>query len=210
MGIGFVLLIWIALFSCAGIPVAGVLAWWSWRNSRRLVGPWKARAFAAGSLPFVLIGVGLVWFMGYAIVAGQLGMDPGLGDSWSVPLTNGYFFCMIDVPDKGYLMKGGCSGSPPVDDITHLAQCGSVIAGSNDSGPFLFDTSSDALIKNADEPGVVKQCGPSAPLQPVGEFYRSRRSGWLDLVSLVVLLGLVLSTSAFWYKHLIRGRKVVA
>ena len=158
----------------------------------------------------MLIGVGLAWFMGYAIIAGLLGMDPGLGDSWSVPLTNGYFFCMIDVPDKGYLMKGGCSGAPPVHDITHLAQCGTFIAGSNEAGPFLFDTASDALIESVDKAAVAKQCGSSVQFQSADEFYRSRRSGWLDLAALAALLGLVISTSVFWHKHFIRGREVLA
>ncbi|MBX7184669.1 MAG: hypothetical protein K1Y01_05925 [Vicinamibacteria bacterium] len=203
-------MIWIALFSCAGVPVAGALAWWSWRNSRHGALPWKARALVAGALPYALIAVGLAWFIGYAIIAGSLGMDPGLGDSWSVPLTNGYFFCMIDVPDKGYLMKDGCSGSPPVDGITRLAQCGNFVTGSNGSATFLFDTARDVLVANPSQAVIDKECGPSIQLQAANEFYGARRSGWLDLGALAVLLGLVTSISVFWHGRFIRERKVVA
>src|SRR5258708_5442208 len=122
MGLGFVLLVWMIFFGCAGLPVAGGLAYWSWRSGRDAHSPSKWRAFAAGLLPFALIVVGLFWFFGYAAYSWSVRkVDPGLGDSWAVPLRHGYFFCMIDVTDQGYLMKDGCSGSPPVLDIRELA-----------------------------------------------------------------------------------------
>jgi hypothetical protein len=92
MGLGFVLLFWMIFFGCAGLPIAGGLAFWSWHNGRLAGAPSKMRAAAAGVLPFVLIALGLVWFFGYAAYSWTVRrVDPGLGDSWAVPLRHGYF-----------------------------------------------------------------------------------------------------------------------
>src|SRR5882724_8714161 len=99
MGLGFVLLAWMILFGCAGLPVAACLAAWSWRTGRLAGAPSKGRALAAALLPIVLIAVGLFWFLAYAGYSWAIRkVDPGVGDAWTVPLGHGYFFCMIDVP----------------------------------------------------------------------------------------------------------------
>jgi hypothetical protein len=73
-------------------------------------------------------------------------IDPGIGDSWRVPIGNDWYFCMIDVPDNGYLLKGGCSGAPIVDGITELALVGDLVVGKGDaSRPFVLDTRTGVL-----------------------------------------------------------------
>jgi len=206
MGIIFVLFLWIVFLGCVGIPVAASLAWWSWRNGHQESRPWKARAIMAAALPFILIGMGLVWFVGYAIVSGLRGMDPGLGDSWSIPLTHDYFFCMIDVPDDGNLMRNECSGEAAVYGITQLSQCGDVVNGTNAEGPFLFDTASGTLVPGAQREAVLERCNPSTHLQSPSEFYRAHRSGWPDILALVVLFAMLVSTSLAWHRWFIRRR----
>ena len=208
MGLGFVLLIWMIFFGCAGLPVAGGLAYWSWRSGRRAHSPSKWRAAAASLLPFVLIVVGLVWFVGYAAYSGVVRkVDPGLGDSWAVPLRHGYFFCMIDVTDQGYLMKDGCGGSPRVQDIRELAEVGDAIVGSSgQSGAFVFDTATGELKSHPDTSTALAQFSPAPTLQSAHQFYRSRRFGWQDTAAFLVLVGLVVAVSWLWFSRLIRVR----
>jgi hypothetical protein len=212
MGIGLVLLFWIIFFGCAGLPVAVGLAYWSWRNGRRANSASKARAFAAGLLPFILIALGLIWFFAYAAYSWSVRkVDPGLGDTWAVPLRNGYFFCMIDVTEHGYLMKGGCSGAPPVHSITALAEVGDAIVGSSaQSGAFVFDTRTDGLKRYPDVAAALDQFAPPPKLQPPDEFYRSRRFGWQDVAALVLLLASVAMVSWVWFKRLVRAPAAVA
>jgi hypothetical protein len=208
MGLGFVLLIWIIFFGCAGLPVAGGLAYWSWRNGRRAHSPSKWRAAAAGLLPFVLIVVGMVWFAGYAVyseVARKV--DPWLGDSLAVPLRHGYFFCMIDVTDQGYLMKDGCSGLPAVHDIRELAEVGDAIVGSSGQlGAFVFDTTTGELKTHPDTSTALAQFSPAPTLQSANKFYGSRRFGWQDTVAFLILVLLVVAVSWLWFRLLIRVR----
>ena len=207
MGIGFVLLIWMLFFGCAGLPVAGALAYWSWRTGSRAGSPSKVRAAAAGVLPFVLIGLGLLWFFGYAAYSWSVRrVDPGLGDSWAVPLRHGYFFCMIDVTDHGYLMKDGCSGSPTVDGIRELAEADDAIVGNSDRiGAFVFDMATGELRRHADVSTALAQV-TAERLETADEFYRSRRFGWQDAAAFGVLLVLGASTSWLWFARFIRAR----
>ncbi len=211
MGLGFVLLFWMIFFGCAGLPIAGVLAFWSWRNGRLVGSPSKVRAAVAGVLPFVLIALGLVWFVGYAAYSWSVRrVDPGLGDSWAVPLRHGYFFCMIDVTDRGYLMKDGCSGSPPVYDIRELAEIGDAIVGKSDrTGAFVFDMATGELRRDQDASTALAQLSPTARLQTPDEFYRSRRFGWQDVAALLVLFAVVALTSWLWFTRFIRMRSAL-
>lgn len=206
MGLVFVLLLWLLALGCAGIPVAGALAGWSWLNNRRHGGPWKLRALAASTLPFVLINVGLAWFVSYALIAGRLGWDTVAGDEVSVPLANGYTFRVIDQLDQGYL-KDGRSGAKRVGGITRLTQCGNFVAGYSKTRPFLFDTVSGVLSEDVDDGAIAKECGPSVNFEPTSEFYRKRRFGWFDLAALAAFSSMAIPTSVFWYRRFIRNRQ---
>jgi hypothetical protein len=209
MGLGFVLLVWTIFFGCAGLPIAVGLAYWSWRNGCRANSASKGRAFAAGLLPFILIPLGLAWFFAYAAYSWSVRkVDPGLGDSWAVPLRNGYFFCMIDVTDHGYLMKDGCSGAPPVHGITQLAEVGDVIVG-HAQGAFVFDTKTDSLKSYPDLSAAIAQFTPPPKLESPDGFYRSRRFGWQDLAALIVLLVSVAALSWLWFQRFVRAPSAV-
>jgi hypothetical protein len=206
VGLGFVLLFWLILCVCAAFPIATTLACWSWLNGLRAQTPSKPRALVAGLLPFVLIPVGMLWFLGYAAYSSSVRhVDPGLGDSWKVPVAHGYFFCMIDVTDQGYLMKGGCSGSPRVNGIRQLAQVGDSVIGTSVAGAFVFDTSTGELRSHQSTVAALAQFSPPPKLQTPDEFYERRRSGWQDRAAGFVLLGLVFLTSWFWFRRFIRA-----
>jgi hypothetical protein len=140
VGVGFVLFFWALLFGGAAVVCAVVLGLWSWWNQRRAFGRAGIfKAVAAAALPFLLLGCVGAAFAGYAIWCEAVRhVDPGIGDGWRVPVGNDLYFCMIDVPDDGYLLKGGCSGAPIVHGITELAAAGDLVVGlSESSRPFV-------------------------------------------------------------------------
>ena len=210
MGIGCVLMLWGVLLSCLGAPFSIALGIWSWRSQRKSRPGSLARPLAAAILPAVLLAYGAIAFISYAIWCGVARqVDPGLGDSWAVPIGNDYYFCMIDVTDHGYLMKGSCSGSPPVSDIVQLAAAGDRIIGqSNSSGAFVFDTSSDSLQTYDNLSSALQQMSPPPTLESPNTFYFRRRWSWLDLIA-VIVIALPASLIIFsWYRLFIRAPSV--
>src|SRR5687768_10851616 len=105
MGIGFVLMIWALLLGCAAVPIAIALTIWSSRNWRESKSTTKLfRPIGAALLPFILLAYGGAAFIGYAVWCVKVRrVDPGIGDAWVVPVGNGYFFGMIDIPEHGSL-----------------------------------------------------------------------------------------------------------
>jgi hypothetical protein len=82
-----------------------------------------------------------------------------------VPIGNDYFFCMIDVPDDGYLLKGGCSGAPIVHGITELAAADDLVFGNSESsGPFALDTRTGALQTFANVDAALARITPRPSL----------------------------------------------
>ena len=95
---------------------------------------------------------------------------------------------VIDVPEHGYLLKRGCSGSPPVSDIVELAAVGDrVIGRSKSSGPFVFDTRSSELLVFRDLLEALRKFSPPPELQSANSFYIRRRWRWLDLAALGII-----------------------
>ena len=182
MGIGFVLLIWAALLTCVGTTLVAGL--WIWRRiKQRHQGRGNFRIGRTLVLFFVLLMYGGVSFIIYGIWCETVRhVDAGIGDSWEVPVGNGYFFCMIDVTESGYLMQGGCSGEPLIDNITNLAADGDRIVGiTGSNGAFVFDTQSRAVRTFPDIGKALGQFSPQPAIQAANSFYIERRWGWLDL-----------------------------
>lgn len=206
MGIGIVLIGWTVFCGCLAIPFAVGFGIWSWLWGRRAGRPSPARALAASLLPFIAMVVAMVWFMGYWTYSEAVrGVDPGLGDSWSVPIRYDYFFCMIDTTDDGYLMEGGCSGSPPVGGIEALAQSGDFVVGvSHYSGPFLFNLASGETTHYPTIDEALNQLSPPPVLQTPGEFYGQRRHGWQDDVALLILLTAEALLAWMWFRWFVR------
>ncbi len=208
MGIGFVLLIWAVLLGCAALPVGLGLGVWSWRNQRTAPeSRGMLRPIAAAALPFVLLVYCGATFIAYAIWCEEVRhVDAGIGDSWAVPVGDDHFFCMIDVPDDGYLLKGGCSGAPAVSGITELAEIGDRIVGNSRSrGPFVLDTRSGAVQTFATLEAALGQFSPRPSVQTAKSFYLRRRWGWADLAAGVLTGVPAAGIVIVWYRRFIRA-----
>lgn len=207
MGIGFVLLIWMVLCGLAAVPISAAVAYWSWRNSRDTSVLNARRSMRAALLPFLLIVVGLVWFIAYGVYCEVVrGVDPGIGDMAMVPIVNGYSLCMMDVPAQAYVMKGGCGGVALVDGIRQLGIAGDLVVGASSESPgFVLDTRTGAVSRFPDSAAALAQAPAAAPLHPSNEFYSARRYGWQDVAAGAALLAALAVVVALWYRRFIRA-----
>jgi hypothetical protein len=208
VGIGFVLLFWGLLLGAAAVVCGAVLALWSWWNHRRTLGPTRVfKPLAAGALPFLLLVYGGAAFAAYAVWCEAIrDVDPGIGDSWRVPIGDEWYFCMIDVPDNGYLLKGGCTGAPIVHGITELRAANHVVVGNSESsGAFRLDTRTGTLQTFANMDAALDQMTPRPILESANDFYANRRWGKADVFA-AVLIGLpAIAAAIFWYRWFIRS-----
>jgi hypothetical protein len=208
MGILFVAFLWLVALCILGTPVAIALGLWSRKNQKRssLKSNNFRRPGIAAALPLILIAYGGFAAIGYGIWCEAVrNVDMGIGDGCQVPVGNNHFFCMIDVPDKGYLLKNGCSGSPRIDDITELAKVGDQIVGiSKSSGPFIFNTRSAALQKFNSLDMALSRFTPRPALQTANVFYLHRRWGWSDLIAVLIAAIPCIGILIVWYKRFIR------
>lgn len=144
---------------------------------------------AAAAAPFALLLYGVFAFGAYAIwCESARGVDPGLGDSWIVPVGNGYKFGMVDVPDQCYLE--GPSGGQFGQNLKRLGAAHDVLAWESEGTFRVLNTrtknqqtvaSEDiavAMLKNAGD-------GDTALLEP-SVFYGNRRWSYQDLIALVI------------------------
>lgn len=209
MGIGVVLLIWAVIFGGVAVVSAVVLGLWSLRSHRAVVGRREVfKAVAAAALPLLMFGYAGATFAAYAIWCETIrGVDPGIGDGWQVPVGNDHYFCMIDVPEEGYLLKGSCSGAAIVDGITRIGSSGDLVFGnSTSSGAFVFDTRTGALQTFANMDAAVARITPRPILEGAGEFYTRHRWGYADAVAAALVAVPAMVIAIFWYVWFIRAR----
>jgi hypothetical protein len=209
VGIGCVLVFWAVILGAAAIVSAVVLGLWSWWKQRRAVGYARVlKVLAAAALPFLLVGYGGVAFGGYAIWCETVRhVDAGIGDVWQVPVGNDHYFCMIDVPENGYLLKGGCSGSPIVDEISELAATDDLVIGDSKSqGAFELDTRTGTLLRFTSMEAVLARTTPRPLLRSANDFYGYRRWGYADAVAAVLIAVQAIAITILWYFSFFRWR----
>ena len=122
-------------------------------------------------------------------------MSP-LGDSFEVPLPNGYQWLAIDMTDRAAIVSPG-SGSV-FDDVVQMQQHGDWLAGAYDSRPdhyglpddvvpdhwFLFNTRDHRIVVAAsvqELAELARQQGFTLRPEPSSQFYGERRWRWHDV-----------------------------
>jgi len=203
MGIGFVMLVWGVVFTIVSAPIAAGIGIWSWINQKRAgQRPRLVRAGQAAALPLVLLSFATLAFVVHAGWSLARGVDPGIGDTWMVPLQNHYSFVMIDTTGEGHLSKA--SGTN-VRGVRRIAQVADSIIGESDSeGAFVLDTSTDKLTRYPDLTAAAARFATPPQLQGPGEFYAQQVSHFPDMAIALLALGGAVLICRFWYRRFIR------
>jgi hypothetical protein len=210
MGIGFVLIIWavagVAL-ACLASLVMGTAATFMTRKATR---DRTVVLLASVAFPFACLGWAILLFIFQALVNGSMHRDPGLGDTWSCPLPDGYAITMIDSTDHGWIynpktqVEGAISEQEDaVAGVITVQIAGRYILGGTDSrsGPvdgdvdhidsyFILDTQTGkktTFSAIGHLRGSAKQLGINMDLQPIAAVYSKYRYTWFD-----ILLGILL------------------
>jgi hypothetical protein len=154
-----------------------------------------------GIFPFILLVYGLFAFIGYAFYCEMVRkVDPGMGDGWQVPVGNDYYLCMIDVPENGYLIRHGCSGSPIIDGISKINVFDNLVVGKAEDN-FIFDLADGHLA--ALDATSEKFHEYENKLLDVNRFYIKRRWNYLDVIAVLIIV-----IPGFCFINLLRGHKL--
>ena len=141
MGILYVLLFWLILFVLSGLVVcllAGIISLFGKKETR------KKRFKIALFAPAITIGTVVICTSILAFIVTSLTKtDIGIGDSFYVPLKNGYELLFVDSPEYG----GNIShdGKTLLHDVSQIRMDGEKICGKNGEYYFILDTSTHKL-----------------------------------------------------------------
>lgn len=214
MGIGFVLLFWAILgvicATVAAVFLAGIVYLVSKRQGK-VQFRWLL-LFAAA--PYVFLVYGAVAFVVYAVWCEDVRhVDPGIGDTWYLPVVNGYDLVMIDTPEQAYLQP------PPREHasqlpLSQLQLTGRFIAGRDESEFFLLDTITGSRIVCASEECLKREMasrrlGPLS-LEKADDFYFSRRVTAADTYAVLIAAAFPTFAFAWLVVRFVRRRRDVA
>jgi hypothetical protein len=190
MGLGIVLLFWgivgVILAGTAAGALAGMVYLFD-RRSRRVRRGWLLTAVAMPVASLGYVGVGFVVYATYCEVVRDV--DLGIGDSWRVPLGNGYRLVMIDTADQAFVE--GPSGLQLHFGLKRIGTAGDVIAGEDEHGLFVIngERHTDETIASESSLRGVFPAGSGEPqLVAPEDFYRHHRWGVPDLLAAVLIV----------------------
>jgi len=192
MGLGLVLLFWgIAAVLAAGVVAAVLVAvvWFVARAKRRALRGWLVMAAV---LPFASLAYAAAGFVAYAVYCEVVrDVDLGIGDSWRVPLGNGYRLVMVDTPDQAFV-------DAPRDRQLHfglkrIGRAGDLVVGEDALTIFVIDTqrgTERTLSSESElEAAVPRPRSDKLQLLAPEQFYQAHRWGLLDGVAAAFIIG---------------------
>lgn len=152
---------------------------------------WRIFLAAMALPPLAVIGV-FAGFVAYATWCETVReVDPGIGDTWQVPLGNGYHLCMIDTPERAFVTSPQQQQFSIVrigfdDDVAYFETVRNefhLITKSTGSCTLFRDQSS--LDERLREIGSQPSSFQSAEIA-----YQKLRWGLLDLMAFLMILGI--------------------
>jgi len=214
MGIGLVLIFWAVVgfvLAFAGMLALGATTAFITRGATKGRRP---LIIAACLFPYgCLVWTAAVFIFQACINGVFLHRDPGLGDGWECPLSNGYQISMIDVTDHGTVYNpktqkfGGINGQDDaVSGVRSLQVAGRYIFGgkdgqsvSNVESYFELDTTTGKSTKYFTKENVeeaAQKLGIKLRLEPINDVYAQNRYTWFD--GFAVFLLFVPPCVVFW------------
>jgi hypothetical protein len=193
MGIGFVLLFWLAGGIGAAVGISKALS--KRIKKQRLDNPDSKHQLLKSIVATVSPYIFLLYIM-YAFVEYWLwcedtrNVDLGImGDSWVIPLGEGYEMIMIDIPDEATIRR---YHDNIVLDVVEIERTYPYLYGKEKSGYFTFDMSTGDLrnYKNIDlmkETLKINGVDTIKSLKSVNSFYNDIRWSYLDLIAAAII-----------------------
>lgn len=157
--------------------------------------------------PGIFIGIyAASSFVCMLIIAIILGSDIGIGDSWSIPLKNGYELTSVDTPEYANInRRNDLLKENLIDGITHIQVVGdSVIGKRTDGNYFIFN------LQNGDKEDnlsyqIFTTKMKSRPITLVNNntYYWEQRKIPYIIAGIFCLLITILAIKTLWRKGLI-------
>lgn len=189
MGVGFVIFIHlVAIFIiCSVIVIVGntIIYFISKKNKRR-------RLLFTSLAPFVLLyTLYICALIGSIIVSQNKKVDIGIGDSWYVPLENGYQLLFIDLTEQAFIEK---NSELIISEIEQIEENKNWILGKTYSnGYFCYNTKTNELKNfNNENELTVYNSNIKPQLKNVYDFYLNKRDNvagnWFIVVGIFSLI----------------------
>ena len=199
MGMLFVLIFWAIVFVVLSLILGLITLPFSYFLCKRQR---KRKMVLSFLTPGVFIGIYAVSsFVCMIIIAIILGSDIGIGDSWSIPLKNGYELTSVDTPEYANINRGNDPLKENlIDGITHIQVVGdSVIGKRADGSYFIFNLQNGDKEDNLSYQNLtIKMKSRPITLVNNNTYYWEQRKVPYIIAGIFCLLITILAIKALW------------
>ena len=199
MGMLFVLILWAIVLIVLSLILGLITLPFSYFLCKRQR---KRKMVLSFLTPGVFIGVYAVSsFVCMLIIAIILGSDIGIGDSWSIPLKNGYELTSVDTPEYANInRRNDPLNENLIDGITHIQVVGdSVIGKEADGNYFIFNLQNGDKEDNLSYQNfTIKMKSRPITLVNNNTYYWEQRKVPYIIAGIFCLLITILAIKALW------------
>ena len=199
MGMFFVLICWAIVLIILSLILGLITLPFSYFLCKRQR---KRKMVLSFLTPGVFIGIYAVSsFVCMIIIAIILGSDIGIGDSWSIPLKNGYELTSVDTPEYANInSRNDPLKENLIDGITHIQVVGdSVIGKEADGNYFIFNLQNGDKEDNLSYQNLtIKMKSRPITLVNNNTYYWEQRKVPYIIAGIFCLLITILAIKALW------------
>ena len=199
MGMLFVLIFWAIVFVVLSLILGLITLPFSYFLCKRQR---KKKMVLSFLTPGVFIGIYAVSsFVCMIIIAIILGSDIGIGDSWSIPLKNGYELTSVDTPEYANInSRNDPLKENLIDEITHIQVVGdSVIGKKADGNYFIFNLQNGDKEDNLSYQNLtIKMKSRPITLVNNNTYYWEQRKVPYIIAGIFCLLITILAIKTLW------------
>jgi len=199
MGMLFVLILWAIALIILSLILGLITLPFSYFLCKRQR---KRKMVLSFLTPGVFIGIYAVSsFVCMIIIAIILGSDIGIGDSWSIPLKNGYELTSVDTPEYANInSRNDPLKENLIDGITHIQVVGdSVIGKEADGNYFIFNLQNGDKEDNLSYQNLtIKMKSRPITLVNNNTYYWEQRKVPYIIAGIFCLLITILAIKTFW------------
>lgn len=199
MGMLFVLIFWAIVFVVLSLILGLITLPFSYFLCKRQR---KRKMVLSFLTPGIFIGIyAASSFVCMLIIAIIFGSDIGIGDSWSIPLKNGYELTSVDTPEYANInRRNDPLKENLIDGITHIQVVGdSVIGKRTDGNYFIFNLQNGDKEDNLNYQNLtIKMKSRPITLVNNNTYYWEQRKVPYIIAGIFCLLITILAIKTLW------------